>query len=199
MVSNNGYAEEAEAYAQRAEALRFEDVAGWYLPLLPISSARVLEVGAGTGRDAAGLAALGHTVLAVEPTAELRERGVALHPSLRIEWLDDSLPDLAHVSARGEVFDVAALTAVWMHLDRHERSRAMPVLARLVQSGGVVAMTLRHGPVPPGRRMFEVTGEETVQLAAAHGLVPAVHREDEADVQRRPGVTWTLLALRKDR
>jgi hypothetical protein len=33
---------------------------------------RGLDIGAGTGRDAAGFAALGHRVLAVEPTAALR-------------------------------------------------------------------------------------------------------------------------------
>jgi protein-L-isoaspartate O-methyltransferase len=32
----------------------------------------VLDIGSGTGRDAAGLAAMGHSVVAVEPTAELR-------------------------------------------------------------------------------------------------------------------------------
>lgn len=142
---------------------------------------------------------MGHDVLAAEPTPELRARAAALHPSPRIEWLDDGLPDLARVVARGEVFDAVALMAVWMHLDAGERARAMPVLARLLRPGGLVAVTLRHGPVPPGRRMFGVTGEETVRLAAAHGLAPVLREEGVADVQRRPGVTWTRLALRKDR
>ncbi len=200
MASNQGYAAEAEALVRQYEALRFEDVQGWLLPLLPLlppAPARVLEVGAGTGRDAAGFAAMGHAALAVEPTAGLRTRAMALHPSPRIEWLDDGLPDLARVLARGEAFDAATLAAVWMHLDAGERRRAMPNLARLVRPGGLVAMTLRHGPVPLGRRMFEVAGEETVRLAAAHGLVPVIHEEGGADVQRRPGVSWTRLALRR--
>jgi hypothetical protein len=37
------------------------------------------------------LAAMGHRVVAVEPTAALRARAAILHPSPRIEWLDDSL------------------------------------------------------------------------------------------------------------
>jgi len=49
-----------------------------------------------------------------------------LHPSPMIEWLDDSLPDLAVMRARGEEFDVVMLTAVWMHLDKLQRRRAMP-------------------------------------------------------------------------
>jgi SAM-dependent methyltransferase len=70
-----------------------------------------------------------------------------------IEWLDDSLPDLAAVRARKEAFDLVMLTAVWMHLDEAQRQRAMPNVSALVRNGGIVIMSLRHGPIPPGRRM----------------------------------------------
>jgi hypothetical protein len=49
---------------------------------------------------------------------------MALHPSPRIEWLKDSLPDLDGLRQRGETFDLAMLTAVWMHLDGEQRRRA---------------------------------------------------------------------------
>jgi hypothetical protein len=57
-----------------------------------------------------------------------------------------------------------------MHLDAHQRERAMPRVASLLSSGGTMSLTLRHGPVPPGRRMFEVSGDETTRLAQAEGL-----------------------------
>src|SRR5438046_5027695 len=88
-------------------------------------------------------------------TAELRGGAMLLHSSAMIEWLDDSLPDLAAVRARGEKFDVVMLTAVWMHLDGLQRRQAMPNVVALVRNGGAVILSLRHGPVPPGRRMFE--------------------------------------------
>jgi hypothetical protein len=47
-----------------------------------------------------------------------------------IEWVDDSLPDLATVRARGEEFEVVMLTAVWMHLDALQRRQAMPTSQR---------------------------------------------------------------------
>ena len=71
---------------------------------------------------------------------------MALHRSPRIEWLDDSLPDLARVRSRGDSFDLVMLTAVWMHLDVQQRRQAMPNLAALLRGGGTVIMTLRHGP-----------------------------------------------------
>jgi protein-L-isoaspartate O-methyltransferase len=107
-----GYAEEAEALLQQYESIRFEDVHRQVRHLFPAAPSHVLDIGAGTGRDAAGFAALGHRVLAVEPTAALRTKAATFHPSPNIEWLDDSLPDLASVVSRGEKFDVVMLTAV---------------------------------------------------------------------------------------
>ena len=145
-----------------------------------------------------GFAALGHAVTAVEPTAELRTRATALHASPRIEWLDDSLPELSLLAERGGTFDVVMLTAVWMHLDAQQRRHAMPRVAALVRPGGVMMISLRHGPVPKGRRMFDVTAAETVGLARAQAMACVQHLESGDRLLKRPGVTWDRLAFRKD-
>ncbi len=155
----------------------------------------MLDIGAGTGRDAAAFAAMGHRVLAVEPTTELRTRAKALHPEESMEWLDDSLPDLRRALARHETFDVIMLSAVWMHLDEHERRSAMLKLAALLNERGVMIMSIRHGPIPPGRRMFEVTADETIRLARADELDPVFQAETLSDRMGRQGVTWTRLAF----
>lgn len=192
-----GYSEEAEALVRQYESISFADVHGWAMHLFPPPPARVLDIGAGTGRDAAGFAAMGHSVTAVEPTAELRARAIELHASPRIEWLDDGLPELPVLSGRGGAFDVVVLTAVWMHLDERQRRRAMPRVAALVRPGGVVAMSLRHGPVPRGRRMFEVTAAETMNLARAQAMACVHHSEVGDGLFNRPGVTWDRLAFAK--
>lgn len=58
-----------------------------------------------------------------------------------------------------------------MHLDADERACAW-------RAGGLAGarrpdldMPLRHGLVPPGRRMFDVSAEETIAPAAGHGPV----------------------------
>ena len=190
-----GYAEEADALVGQYESISFAEAHRHVLHLIPSAPCRVLDIGAGTGRDAAAFAAMGHAVVAVEPTAELRARAAALHPSPRIEWLDDGLPDLGRLAGRG--FDVVMLTAVWMHLDEGQRRRAMPRVARLVRGGGVAVFSLRHGPVPPGRRMFDVSAEETAGLAAAAALGLALRLDNRADTLGRPGVRWTRLAFSK--
>jgi protein-L-isoaspartate O-methyltransferase len=192
-----GYADEADALVRQYESLSFAEVHRHVLHLLPQPPAQVLDIGAGTGRDAAGLADLGHLVTAVEPTTALREHAQHLHPSPQIEWFDDSLPDLHSLSARGATFDVVMLTAVWMHLDAAERMRAMPLVANLLRAGGLLVLTQRHGPVPAGRRMFEVTSAETIALAEAQGLTCIQRLEGGDSHFNRPGVTWDRLAFRR--
>ena len=151
----------------------------------------------GPGGNAAALAAMGRHVTAVEPTAALRTRAALLHPSPAIRWVDDSLPDLASLVPDQGGYDAVMLTAVWMHLDAGQRSRAMPRVAGLVRPGGVTILSLRHGPVPAGRRMFDLAAAETVALAEAAGLTLVPHWEGGDSVLGRPGVSWTRLAFRR--
>jgi SAM-dependent methyltransferase len=194
-----GYAEEAEALFRRYESIPFDDAHRAVLHLIPAVPGHVLDIGSGTGRDAAWFAGRGHAVVAVEPTDAMRLPAMALHPSPRINWLNDSLPDLALLRARGETFDLVMLTAVWMHLDEQRRRQAMPNLAGLLRPGGTLIMKIRHGPVPPGRRMFEVGADETIDLAGSEGLHPVlnVRTESSQDNNRAAGVDWVNLAFVK--
>ncbi|MBI2768643.1 MAG: class I SAM-dependent methyltransferase [Burkholderiales bacterium] len=194
ITSNSGYAEAAQTLAGQYEALSFEQVHAPVLALFPAPPAAVLDIGAGSGRDAAALARRGHRVTAAEPTQQLRAYGEQAHAALGIRWMDDMLPNLPAVRALGERFDLILLTAVWMHLEEGERDEAMAALAALLAPGGRISMSLRHGPVPEGRRMFEVSAEETTALARRHGLA-AVHSVAAPDAQGRADVRWTFLVL----
>lgn len=196
-----GYDQDVEAFFARADAIPFAEKYAAVLHLIPAAPSRILDIGAGSGRDAADLAALGHRVVAVEPTPVLLAGAIARHVHPAISWLDDGLPDLAAVRARGETFDLILLSAVWMHLDPAQRRGAMPNVAALLAEGGMLILSLRHGPVPPGRRMFEVTADETIDLARAEVLAPRL-REERGSIQaanRLAGVTWTILAFEKVR
>jgi 2-polyprenyl-3-methyl-5-hydroxy-6-metoxy-1,4-benzoquinol methylase len=197
VAGTKGYAEEAEELVKRYESIPFAEKHQAVLHLLPSAPCNVLDIGAGTGADAAWLATRGHQVVAVEPTDALRLPGMALHPSARIAWVNDSLPELVVTRKRGQQFDVVMLTAVWMHLDEWERQHAMPKVASLLRRGGLLIMSLRHGPLPPGRHMFAVSAAETIQLAHAHGLrsLLHVHTASAQPVNRQAGVTWSHLAF----
>jgi SAM-dependent methyltransferase len=198
MISGTqGYREDAAELVKRYESIPFAAKHQAVRHLLPRTPCRVLDIGAGTGADAAYLAALGHRVVAVEPTDELRLPGMALHPSALIDWVNDSLPELVVMCKRAQQFDLVMMTAVWMHLDESERQHAMPKVASLLCRGGVLIMSLRHGPLPPRRRMFAVSAAETIQLASTHGVqsILHVHTASAQPGNRQAGVTWSHLAF----
>ncbi|KOT93873.1 SAM-dependent methyltransferase [Streptomyces sp. NRRL F-5755] len=183
--------------ADRYESLAFETVHRGFLPLLPPSPARIADIGAGTGRDAAALAARGHTVLAVEPVPELRALARSLHPSPSIHWLSDALPDLPRLDGEAGRLDAILLSAVWMHLPEPSRPPAMRRLHDLLAPGGRLFLTLRHGPPPEDRQMYDIPAHETVALAAQHGLRPLQHAKD-IDHLARDHVHWSTLTFEKD-
>jgi SAM-dependent methyltransferase len=110
-----------------------------------------------------------------------------------------SLPDLAILREGTRSFDVIILTAVWMHLDATERVRAMQNLASLLRDGGLLLITLRHGPIPTDRYMFDVSPEDTIAQAQMCALT-LVQRTVANSVQRanrENGVQWTHLVSQK--
>lgn len=190
-----GYEAAGQGLVDRFEAI---DSEGLYAPVaafMPAAPARIADIGAGTGRDAAWLAGLGHAVVAVEPVAALREAGRALRPALT--WIDDQLPALSTLRARGERFDRLLLSGVWQHLDDPARAVAISALAGLLAPGGVLVMSLRHGPGAPSRPVWPVDVEATIVLAEGVGLT-LVHRAEAASVQagnQAAGVTWTWVCF----
>ena len=116
-----------------------------------------------------------------------------------IEWLDAILPGIPHVIARRETYDLILMHAVWMHLTEGERDAGMANLAQLLATGGRIAMSQRHGPVPPGRRMFEISGDETIELAGRFGL-RCLYHERAQSIQaenRAKHIEWTKLVFEK--
>lgn len=187
--STRGYEKEAPELLQRYEAVTFEQAHADLLDLIPPSRIRVLDIGAGTGRDAAWFAARGDDITAIEPTRAMREGAIAIHRAPNITWIDDHLPALA--SVRGRVFDLVWMSAVWMHFDEAERAQMMPVVGALVAPGGALKISLRHGPIPEGRRMFEVSASETQKLARAETL--EMVRANFIESPFAPGVFWDRL------
>ena len=197
VLGTEGYAEHAEVLASAWRGISFEDHHRPVLHLIPDAPSRILDVGAGMGRDAAALAAMGHAVLAVEPVDELRAAARNLYPGSSVIWLDDSLPDLCLVRERPNRFDVVMVTAAWMHLDEVQRRRGMCTIYDLLIDGGVVILSLRHGPFPEGRRMFDVSAAETIELAESLRLKLLLNVCSSSAQQgnRNKGVTWTRLAF----
>jgi len=159
----------AESVVERHESIRATDANAWLRKHLPSSPARVLDVGAGSGRDAAWLSSLGHTVVAVEPSTRMAAYARQLGRCQDIEWIDDRLPELTKVSARKSQFDFILANAMWMHLAPSERAPAIASLLGLLASGGRLAITFSQGTPQANWPFFECRGEDVLDIALNQG------------------------------
>lgn len=193
MTSIAHYDNYAEQLVEQYESLAFEDVHAGMLDLLPAAGA-ILDVGAGSGRDAAWFAARGYDVVAVEPSDAMRRQARALHASPRITWLADSLPELAQVRRLGLAYDLILLSAVWMHVAPPSRERALRKLATLLAPNGRIAISLRLGQPDAARAMHAVSLPELASTARQFGL-RLIRATDSEDKLGRASVAWTTAVF----
>jgi 2-polyprenyl-3-methyl-5-hydroxy-6-metoxy-1,4-benzoquinol methylase len=177
------------------ESLPFETVHAGLLPFLPKPGATCLDVGAGSGRDAAALADRGHEVIAVEPSDGLRRLAQEHHGNAHITWLSDSLPNLATVKSRAYRFDFVLVSAVWMHVHPEQRLLSLHNLKDLLTAQGRVALTLRLGAPNVERVMYPLTTSEVLDHALEVGLTPLYLSQEETDSLGRGDVRWQKIVL----
>jgi len=192
-----GYATAAPELILKFDAIDPAEHLSCVQHLFPVAASRILDVGGATGRTAAWLADSGHQVLVAEPVQAFRKAGKERHPSPRVEWLDDALPELAQTLKRRTTFDLILLSAVWHHLTSDQRKIAVSTMAALLAPGGTLIVSLRNGPCPAARAGFEAPPEELLKLASSAGL-HKVFCQTAKSVQsenRKAGVTWVWLAF----
>ena len=189
------YEVNADLITEEFEKLDFKDIHSDFLKYLPRKPCAILEIGAGTGRDAAWLADLGHLVIAAEPSNEMRTRAQFLHKQTNIHWVNDKLPYLDTVIQVEDQFDVIFLSAVWMHLEPSERSPSLKRIVNLVKPGGLVYITLRHGPFEEIEGFWDIADDEVMEMAREYGLV-LLNLVIQEDHLIRPGVSWSRMIFR---
>ena len=185
---------EASEAAARYEAVDADALNAWLRDLLPEERGCVLDVGAGSGRDAQWLTDFGHRVVAVEPDCAMRREAERLHPQRGFELLPDRLPKLVATGRTGLAFDLILLNAVWMFVAPGDRERSFRKLVTLLKPRGVIAFSLRC-PVDRARGMYPVDREEIEGLARRHGAyVEAV--SEVADLSGRAELSWLRVVVR---
>lgn len=192
----NTYNKESDKLIKQYESKTFEQVHEYALPYILERPSTVLEIGAGSGRDAAWFASRGHQVVAVEPAQDLLNKAKVLHPSSNITWVDDSLPALEKTVSLNLAFDLIWLSAVWMHLPEAERERAFRKLSGMLRSGGRIMISLRHGSPPEGRKVYQASVDELVGYARHRGLQDLCIQKTD-DTYDRDGVWWQTVILHR--
>jgi 2-polyprenyl-3-methyl-5-hydroxy-6-metoxy-1,4-benzoquinol methylase len=191
------YSEHANELLSRYEGVAFETVHANLLRYIPKRPGAALDVGAGSGRDAAWLAARGWSVVAAEPSKALRDGARRLHPDEGILWMNDALPDLARTRELKRKFDLILLSAVWMHVASEAEETALAALAELCAPPCIVAISIRMGG-DETRRGFHRTDRGRLMQRAGPAGFSMIADEPSCDHFGRSGVAWTGLVLRCD-
>ena len=194
-VNLSFYNENAEQLAEQYDSVNFESVHSSWRSHWPLSGSRVLDVGAGSGRDAQWFDSQGCKVVAIEPSKGFRQLGKQ-RTSTEVHWVDAQLPDLSSINALPHSFDLILVSAVWMHIPVTKRYQSLCSLVARLAEGGRIVITLRHGAFGDGRTSYGVSLAELEQIAQRIGLV-VCHVEDTEDGLSRTGLTWQTVVLSK--
>lgn len=193
------------------------DTVDWMLGH-PSEPLRVLDLGAGTGLGTRAVAALGHAVVAVDPSAEMlaalstSSERLPADVAARIETRVGAAESLDDADA---TYDAVTSFQAWHWVDR---TRAEPECARVIRAGGRLALAwhswsddadwLReladvvgtpemiwnpedHGPAVDIPRMDGFGPAENAQFAVEQRLTP--------DDLVRLASSWSPVAVREDR
>ena len=114
------YKNNNEPLVQQYNSVSFESVHQDWLEFLPQKGSLVVDVGAGSGRDALWLYDHHYHVIAVDPVVEFFEQfkknSQCNYPNSKFEWVVDSLPALHSLEKYNNQVSLILLSAVWMHL-----------------------------------------------------------------------------------
>lgn len=190
------YQDNTDSLIDQYNSVSFESVHGDWLEFLP-TSGNALDIGAGSGRDARYLSKHGLRVYAVEPVLSLMLAAQKNSSTHNITWYQDSLPNLDQVKLLNEQFDLILLSAVWMHLTPNERTQSMQQMSSLLNAGGRLVITLRHGAFNDARTAFSVSADEVCQLAEKNNLAVLLITDLAIDQLGRGDVAWQTLVLEK--
>lgn len=188
------YDRDAAGFAARYDSVSFEDVHPLLSRYLP-ASGRVLDVGAGSGRDARAMAARGLEVTAVEPSAGLRAIGAANSSGIR--WIDDRLPHLSRLAGKAGQYDFILCSAVLMLVPPGDLAPSLATMGAMLGEGGRLGLNLRAPrPGEPADLFFDHRDASVLAAAGAAGL-ECLDLGEADDAIGRGGYRWRSFVFER--
>lgn len=157
--------------------------------------ARGLDLGCGSGRDAFWAASRGVRMVAVDGSIDMIRQAWDTHQMPNITFIEDEIPTLQRIKNMGHSYNLYIMSAVWMHLDADERKKTIEFMDGMARRRAMAYITLRHGPSPEDRPMFETSVEEVQDMVAeVKGEVRVLPTVE--DKLGRSDVTWDYVAVK---
>lgn len=198
-----GREQNLDTYTSQAEKLAGQYATVTTTSVLPgidtaIPRLRALDVFCGSGRDAHWLATQGYHVDAMDGAHGMLQQAQKDNAHPNVTYFHDLGPEFANTRQRGNKYDFILMSAGWMHIAPERRAEALGNLLSVAKPNCTFILSLRHGPAPADRPMFEVSVKELQQLAALN----LVHAEQmlmpgaKDDKLGRSNVWWEQVMLK---
>lgn len=192
------YESQAQQISARYEAVS-SPVESYFAMAFP-PGARVLDVGCGSGRDAARLLDCGYDAYGIEPSIGLRKAALTAHPSLAGRIGPGTLPEIGE--SFGGDFDGVLCSAVLMHVPDTELLDAALALRQLLKPHGRLLLSL---PASRGEalvadrdstgRLFSPYTAEAIALLFERLGFQSIGRWQTSDHLGRADTSWYTLLL----
>jgi len=187
------YDQNSESLGQRYELSSFEEIHKSILHFLSPPPKRILDIGAGSGRDAAWFSNYGYQVTAIDPSIKLIEFAKHAHRE-KIDWKIDRLPKLHTV--RKNIFDIVFVNAVFMHLNKKEIEQSLQIIHNLLSNEGLLIVSIKSEKLKDTFLFFDVDITHFTNCCLSLGL-KILFQTSESDVYGRQNVTWHRLVFQK--
>ena len=195
------YDNNAPEISARYEEIDFSQVQNELFEILS-GRTRVLEIGCGSGRDAAFLLSRGIDVTALDGSRAMLAEAKRLHPELDGRLLHHRLPEPLPFSD-GE-FDAAYSIATLMHLQKNEIPGVVRDILRVLKDGGLFYLSVSldrddvgaDGLDGKGRLFTVLTEEDWGEMCLSCGF-REVRRGTSRDSVGRRGIVWGNFLFEK--
>ena len=187
------YDDHWQEYVERTQHMDMCEITNHFTQRLP-AGAKVLDIGAGSGRDARNFVNLGYQVVALEPSSKLAKH---LRHIAGLEVVEIGAEAIEDVSQ----FDGAWACASLLHLDERRLPEAMHRICRALKPGGILYLSFKVGDgvriAADGRLFNDMTADDLMRLVKNEGLTV---EECWRTPERLPGsneADWNNIVARK--
>jgi heptosyltransferase-3 len=197
------YESHAQELSRRYESADMSQLYSRLLRYLPSKGASVLELGCGSGRDAAFLLASGFELTAVDASAGMIAEATRAHPELAGRVSCAAVPFPADSPLLRRSFDAVVAIGMFMHIPDAGLPDTVLQIGRLLRPGGVLFIDVSVGRTGlqnerdgTGRLFRERPPGELQLLFEKHGFT-LVARCESPDTLGRSGLRWVSLVFNR--
>lgn len=163
---------------------------------------RIIEIGCGSGRDAARSLADGYDIIALDGSEGLLKEIPKYHPELANRLVLGIMP--CHLDFPDGYFDGFYSVACLMHLQQEDLTATLKELNRITKKGGKGLISIptsrsdmRDGNIDAKGRVMNILPIATWEKYFNEAGFSCTHGEEEPDKLGREGIFWLTFIVEK--